>query len=112
MGASESARYHMAAVTAQGGTWLKQLHNEAGCPGRRAIALNRFLLFRARVRICPQLWGISIEPFPFLSSASDRSWRGDEAVHEEQVMRDAIALLRGVYEEIDAAERLIHNGAP
>jgi hypothetical protein len=34
----------------------------------------------------------------------------DAASHEEQVMRDAIALFRGVYEEIDAAERVIHSG--
>jgi hypothetical protein len=33
----------------------------------------------------------------------------DEAVHEEQVMRDAIAIFRDVYEEIDAAERLIYR---
>ena len=33
----------------------------------------------------------------------------EEAAHEEQVMRDAIALFRGVYEEIDAAERLIYS---
>ena len=32
----------------------------------------------------------------------------DEAVHEEEVMRSAIALFRDVNEEIDAAERLIH----
>jgi hypothetical protein len=33
----------------------------------------------------------------------------EDAVHEEQVMRDAIAIFRDVYEEIDAAERLIYS---
>jgi hypothetical protein len=35
----------------------------------------------------------------------------DEAVHEKQVMRDAIAIFRDVYEEIDAAERLIYSAS-
>jgi hypothetical protein len=33
----------------------------------------------------------------------------DGAVHEEAVLREAIELLRQVYDEIDAAERLIHD---
>jgi hypothetical protein len=33
----------------------------------------------------------------------------DGAVHEEAVLRGAIELLRQVYEEIDAAERLIYG---
>jgi hypothetical protein len=33
----------------------------------------------------------------------------DNAVHEEAVLRVAIELLRQVYEEIDAAERVIHG---
>jgi hypothetical protein len=33
----------------------------------------------------------------------------EEATHEESVLRDAIELLRRVYDEIDAAEQLIHR---
>jgi hypothetical protein len=33
----------------------------------------------------------------------------DEAVHEEAVLREAIELLRQVYDEIDAAEGLIYG---